>query len=359
MGRFSMKKVGKSISKNPVSNAVAKAAVVSTAAVGTFATKSIANPVTTFATKSIANPIASVATKAANDMVKGLENTIKETQNQLKLANNTINNQLSEMNFLKDEKDNISNTLNELYKKQALLSKNHADLIYKTYSPIDENQKQKFETKIAEVIEGNRVEGFEINIPINTKSWINRPSKKVMREQVYGNMVSGGSVPLNVHKDNVIDEIAISAAIINSELQNANAALHLIDATNLTGIPYKFAVTANQNQLIDNQITTNKDSYTTDMRKTEYKTYKIEWFEYINKFLFYIYYLIAFYCIFKVVLNSQPIIIKAIIVVCIFIYPFVIGRIERGIIFVYNFIKAFLLGNAIDAVETTPDSITS
>lgn len=292
-----------------------------------------------------------------NKRIRDLENSLNLSKDSLKLSTDEINQRMEEINRLEEQRNTMTNTLKRVYKKKALLDDQHEDIIYKTYAPLNESQMKSFEDNIAKV-----VEGFTIKIPRDPRQWGKKPKNNSKSGRAVAVAeIDGGSKTKNMYSDAVISTLTTTNAILSRELANNKAAFQMYDTTNLTGIPYKYAVTANQNQLIDNQISTNKDIYRTDMRKTDYKTNKIQWLEYINKFLFYTYYLIAFYCIFKVVLSTQPIIVRVIIVACIFIYPLIIGRLERGLIFVYTFIKSFLLGDAIDTVETpvSPDSITS
>jgi hypothetical protein len=359
MGKFSVKKVSKSVNKikeaaKPVAQ-VAQTVTKPVAQVAQTATKQVAQ----VATK-VAAPMAAVAAVAVkksdetekkliaqiaekNKRIQELEESLNTSKNSLNLSKETIAQRMVEINALKDEQDGLYNTLNTVQRKNENLSHNNSEMIFKSYAPIDENQKREFNVNIKKALEG-----FSL-IP---KKWKRRfkPKRKPSSAQPL-NMIAGGTVPVLAYGANVIEDQQKSIRILNAELKNNNAALDFIDATNLTGVPYKYAVTANQNQLIDNQIATNKDLYTTDMRKTEYKTYKIEWLEFINKILFYLYYLIGFYCIFKIALNSQSIAMKVVFAMCIFIYPFVIGKIERVVLFIFNFLKSFLLGNAIDEVE--------
>lgn len=244
----------------------------------------------------------------------------KNNVNDVKLLQENIDKAKEEAATLKIQQNELKNTLNKTYKQNSDLAQSHADIIYKTYAPIKtENIKKKLL---------NDVEGFSLMD------------------------VNGGSKPILKFASQYIDDQNIQLKITDAELKNNKAALDVIDATRLTGVSYKYATTVNQNQLIQNQIDTNKKAFTTDMRKTDYKLYKIQWFEFINMLLFYIYYIVGFYYVFKVVVSYRPVYLKIMFILPVLLYPFVIGNIEIYVIFIYEMMKAYLLGNVIDTTSS-------
>lgn len=373
MGKFSIKKVTKSVSKAATSVAKPIATVATPIAAVAKPIASVAPAITQIAkTVPVAElakivPAAAIvkAVSSAADTVAAVPNLIeqklkaeldaltkriKSLTDELnleklnnKLSIDTINQKMSEIQRLLDERDSLENTLNALREKEAQVSEDYADLIYKTYAPMNARDKQNFEDSVYE----NRIyktidEGFSLK----PKSWKKKPKRKANDPLLTD--IEGGTKVINKYGAKVIARQKVATDSLLNTLDYNQALNEVLEATALTGLPYKYTITSNQNQLISTQIEKNTDIYRTDIRKTEYKTYKIQWLEFINKILFYVYYLIAFFCIVKLALNYQAIPIKLLIGACIFIYPLAIGKIEQILIFIYTFLKSFLLGDSID-----------
>lgn len=166
-------------------------------------------------------------------------------------------------------------------------------------------------------------------------------------------------IKFDISKSGLVDALTKYESLYNSYFkgyQTSQATLldevipknEYLSTTDLTGLMYAYTAVDQQNKTLKSQIESTSDEYSTDFQKSKYLNDDLEYVKKINAFMFFGFYILVFifaYLLFKntiVELTNQIKIIGIIIVV---FYPYWIGYISRGAMFVLKYIGSFIRGD--------------
>ena len=133
---------------------------------------------------------------------------------------------------------------------------------------------------------------------------------------------------------------------INLIQNNLQPEIDFLKLTELTGLQYAFTGVKAENDLINQQIQENNNSYSTDNKQFFYQTENLVYLKSINFVIFIIYY-IAFliFLYFMIFVKTSDIKIKIFIILIFLLYPFIIKPIEEFFYFIITFTISTLFGN--------------
>ena len=133
---------------------------------------------------------------------------------------------------------------------------------------------------------------------------------------------------------------------INLIQNNLQPEIDFLKLTELTGLQYAFTGVKVENDLINQQIQENNNSYSTDNKQFFYQTENLVYLKSINFVIFIIYY-IAFliFLYFMIFVKTSDIKILIFIILIFLLYPFIIKSIEEFFYFIITFTISTLFGN--------------
>lgn len=133
---------------------------------------------------------------------------------------------------------------------------------------------------------------------------------------------------------------------INLIQNNLQPEIDFLKLSELTGLQYAFTSVKAENDLINQQIQENNNSYSTDNKQFVYQTENLVYLKSINFVIFIIYY-IAFliFLYFMIFVKTSDIKIKIFIILIFLLYPFIIKPIEEFFYFIITFMISTLFGN--------------
>lgn len=134
--------------------------------------------------------------------------------------------------------------------------------------------------------------------------------------------------------------------VATDTIADLSANIKYLKKTELTGLDYKYVDIKKQNELLDEQIKKTKESYSTDNQKTFFKQDKSNTLKTINFILFLSYYICLLGLAYMLIINNTiDLYVKMGIMFVLLLYPYFIRIIEKGLVFIYDYITAILGGN--------------
>lgn len=118
-----------------------------------------------------------------------------------------------------------------------------------------------------------------------------------------------------------------------------------LSKTDLDGMQYSYVALKQQNKTLESQIEDTVDEYSTDFQRAKYVEQEITSVKKRNSYLFFGFYLLFFIFAYALFSGSDlSIRMKAVILLFVFVYPYLIGHISRIVLFIYKYIVALFRG---------------